>query len=201
MSRLVTALILTLLVLLFATPPAKADMWPYQGVELHLIEKQIHPTCSPVQFRFAPYAEFVPLQQPGFGVPIGYADPGTCSIAIREDVPTLYDYEQECSLLAHELGHLSGLSHSTDPHNFMYPSLVAYPPCAPLGDIGLLDKSIAALRSDIASQYAAIHKRRPLCPGRPCRVIPNLRAQISQDRYDISGWQQRRRELLIQLTS
>lgn len=41
-----------------------------------------------------------------------------CGIVVVEDT----NYVNECITIAHEVGHLLGFDHSTDPHNIMYPT-------------------------------------------------------------------------------
>jgi Matrixin len=81
-------------------------------------------------------------------------DPSTfsdCSIAYNLDVD--WDWPKLCTVVEHELGHLSGHDHVDDPHDVMSPYYV-YPSleCAPA-------KSQAAVAPDRAPRSVASSKR------------------------------------------
>jgi Matrixin len=81
-------------------------------------------------------------------------DPSTyseCSISYNLDVD--WDWPKLCTVLEHELGHLSGHDHVNDPHDVMSPYYVfPAPECA-------LPKSHAAAAPDRAPRSVASSKR------------------------------------------
>jgi Matrixin len=74
-----------------------------------------------------------------------------CSIAYNLDVD--WDWPKLCTVVEHELGHLSGHDHVADPHDVMSPYYVyPSPECAPA-------KSQAAVTPDRAPRSVASSKR------------------------------------------
>lgn len=56
--------------------------------------------------------------------------PTPCIIYIKRELAQPYLFERMCAVMFHEVGHLHGLEHSTNPNNIMYPEILTIPqPC------------------------------------------------------------------------
>lgn len=50
-------------------------------------------------------------------------DPGPCWLYVSRDLAAPRMIVRACAFMVHEVGHLRGLEHSTDPRSVMYPTL------------------------------------------------------------------------------
>lgn len=54
-------------------------------------------------------------------------EPTDCVLYVARRLAAPRDFTQLCGVLTHELGHLRGLQHSTDPTSVMYPTQIRPP--------------------------------------------------------------------------
>lgn len=104
---------------------APADSYPQLGQVLP-IARAAWPD-SPCRDREMISIEPAPLTNPVSGNhTLGIAWPGTCNLQLEDSL--LAQPELMCWVVTHEMGHLAGLPHSTDPNDIMYPG-GHYDPC------------------------------------------------------------------------
>jgi hypothetical protein len=51
----------------------------------------------------------------------------SCHVYIVAELSTPNMFERACAAMRHEVGHLEGYGHSSDPHNIMYPAVTFIP--------------------------------------------------------------------------
>lgn len=101
---------LAVLVLLLAASSAQAGWRINRSVAIAQVVW--HPTCG--QLRLA-YSEPVD----GAESAGAWAWKGNCAIGVP--VGTHYEFEELCTLVLHEAGHVAGMEHSANPRSVMYP--------------------------------------------------------------------------------
>ena len=79
----------------------------------------------------------------------------SCRVRIAPATMTTASNTQLCSLMVHEWGHLAGLDHSSDPSNFMNPTVPHNPVCGPPDGAPVSAGTQKAVRQDAIKQKLA----------------------------------------------
>lgn len=123
MIRTTAALAATLVAL--ATPATASAGWRIDR-SLLIAQTVWHPTCGQLQLGYGD-----PVRE-GAGEAVGgWAWAGDCLIRIPNG--SHYEFEELCTIVLHEAGHVAGVGHSHNPRSVMYPDPLVQKTTARIG--------------------------------------------------------------------
>lgn len=135
----------TLVTTLALAAPAQAHV-PGQSLAQRVAAQTFTPLCGPVTIEAQPLVNGV--------LALAEADTTTCTVRFGPSVARA-NPETVCVEMTHEYGHLSGLGHSTDPNNIMYPDEQnrLYQPCRDAANAAFTSVDhVAYLRHEMYAQ-------------------------------------------------
>jgi len=101
-----------------AAPEAPAVRFGWRTARsLSIAQVVWHPTCGALTLRYGD-----PIREGAGDGAGGWAWKGDCVIRIPNG--SHYEFEELCTIILHEAGHVAGMGHSADPRSVMYPEHV-----------------------------------------------------------------------------